>query len=266
MGKLANAPVFYVVAQVTHSPVLKLEALVAELQDRLRKEGFPGYRSLGQVQLQFEAGAVPSDSKVNQTQITQHVFSTRDGSGSFVIGPGSVAYQTVSYDTSEVFADTFARGIRAVQQVLAPDSFSRIGMRFLDAVTPLPDKGPEYYIRQEFLGSQQTFSDDWTCLYTFAESSLVKDDQSTRVRVLTRSGGLTWPLDLEPTAPVMPTKFLEIVGVHTLIDTDTSFMAAPEAAQEFDENLILARLRSLKADIRVAFHSVVTQEALEDWK
>lgn len=265
MGKLTSAPVFYVIAQITHSPVLKLDALVPELQDRLRKEGFPGYRSLTQVQLQVEANFAPNETKLNQTQITQHVFSTRDGSGSFIVGPGSVSYQTVEYETIEVFTDIFARGIRAVQQVLAPDSFTRIGMRFLDAVTPSRDAGPEHYIRQEFLGAQQTFSDDWTCHYTFAESLLVKGDQSTKLRVLTRSSGLTWPPDLEPTAPTMPERFSGIAGVHTLIDTDASFTAAPDAAEGFDEQVILGRLRLLKDDIRDAFHAVVTEAALKDW-
>lgn len=266
MGKLTHAPVFYVVAQVTHSPVLKLDSLIPELQDHLRKEGFPGYRSQSQVTLQIEANpTTPGETKVNHALVTQHIFSTRDGSASFVVGQDTVAYQTVEYQTIDVFADIFARGIRAIQKVLAPDSFTRIGMRFLDAVTPREGATPSEYIRKQFLGLQDTLGNDWETAYTFSEAMQSRGEQQARVRVLTRSSELAWPPDLAPTAPRMPERFAGIVGVHTVIDSDASFSTAPEAAQEFDERVILDRLLSLKVDIRDVFQAVVTEAALRDW-
>jgi hypothetical protein len=107
--------------------------------------------------------------------------------------------------------------------------------------------------------------DDWLTVYTFSEALQVRGDQQTKVRVLTRSSELTWPLDLAPTAPHMPERFAGINGVHTLIDTDCSYSTASEAAQEFDEKVILDRLLLLKVDIRDAFNAVVTENALRDW-
>ena len=267
MGKLKHAPVFYVIAQVTHSPILKLDSLIPELQEHLRKEGFPGYRPESQVSLQIDANpASPPETKVSHVVVTQHIFSTRDGSASFVVGPDAFAFQTVEYETIDVFADTFARGLRAIQKVLAPDSFTRVGMRFLDAVVPREGAAPSEYIRKQFMGLQDTLSDDWTTAYTFSEAIQARGDQQTRARVLTRSSALAWPQDLAATAPRLPERFAAIAGVHTVIDSDASFTLADGAAQEFEEKVILDRLLSLKADIRDTFKAVVTETALNDWK
>lgn len=266
MGKLKHAPVFYVVVQVTHSPILKLDGLIPELQERLRKEGFPGYRTQSQVSLQIDANPNnPPETKVSHTVVNQHIFSTRDGSASFVVGADAFAFQTVEYDTIKVFADAFARGMSAIQKVFAPDSFTRIGMRFLDAVVPREGAAPSEYIRTQFLGLQETLGNDWNTAYTFSEAIQFRGDQQTRARVLTRASPLAWPQDLQPTAPRLPERFATITGIHTLIDSDASFTTADGVAQEFQEKVILDRLLSLKVDIRDTFQAVVTETALKDW-
>lgn len=266
MGKLTHAPVFYVIAQVTHSPILKLDSLIPDLQDRLRKEGFPGYRALKLVSLQIQANTeVPASTKVEHAEVTHHVFSTRDQSESFTVGPDGFALQTVEYDTIDTFIKTFAKGIRAFQDILAPDSFTRIGLRFLDVVTPPSDGELSSYIRKQFLGLQDVLDGDWQTTYTFSETLLSRGDQLTKVRVLTRSSELTWPPDLAPTAPALPERFAVIKGVHALLDSDASFTTGAETAQEFGEDAILERLRGLKRDIRDSFKGVVTDKALKDW-
>lgn len=267
MGRLTYAPVFYVVAQVTHSPILKLDDLIPDLQDRLRKEGFPGYQAQKQLSLQIRPNPdTPNESKVEPTEVTSHVFSTRDRSESFMIGRESFALQTVEYDTIDTFVKTFAKGIRAFQDIVAPDSFTRIGLRFLDAVTPPSNGQLSSYIRKQFLGLQNILDDDWKTAYTFSETLLSRGDQQTKVRVLTRHSELVWPNDLTPTAPTLPERFAAINGVHALLDSDASFTVGEEGAQEFSENAILERLKVLKTDIRDSFNAVVTEMALKDWE
>jgi len=267
MGKLTHAPVFYVVAQVTHSPILKLDDLVPDLQDRLRKEGFPGYQALKQVSLQVQTNLnSPAETKVEPSEVTSHVFSTRDRSESFVVGRDSFALQTVEYDRVDTFIAAFAKGIRACQDILAPDSFTRVGLRFLDAVTPPAGGELSEYIRKQFFGLHDTVGEDWETSYTFSETALRREDQQIKVRVLTRSSELMWPPDLKLTAPTLPARFAAISGVHALLDSDVSFTADEGAAQEFGENAILQRLKGLKRDISDSFKAVVTESALKDWE
>lgn len=268
MGKLTHAPVFFVVAQVTHSPVLKLDSLIPELQDRLRKVGFPGYRQHTQTMLSVEADvAALGETKVNQGQVTHHIFSGRDPSESLVVGQDSFALQTVEYDTIEDFADKFHRGMQVIQEILAPDSVTRVGMRFIDAVVPPPGGTPGDYIREQFLGLTSILGEDWLTTYNFYEALHTRGDQQTKTRILTQHAALSYPPDLAgPITPTLPARFAQINGVHTVIDTDSWFATGTEIALEFDPQVIVDRLSRLKADIRDSFHAVVTDAALEAWK
>jgi uncharacterized protein (TIGR04255 family) len=268
MGKLTHAPVFFVVAQVTHSPVLKLDSLIPDLQDRLRKVGFPGHRQHTQTTFRVEANtAAPGETQVNQEQATHHIFPGRDPSESFVVGQDGFALQTVEYETIDDFASKFRRGMQVIQEILAPDSVTRVGMRFIDAVVPPPGGEPNDYIREQFLGLTNTLGDDWMTAYSFYEGLHTRGDQQTKIRVLTRHAELTYPPDLAgPIVPAIPARFAQINGVHTLIDTDSWFATGTEVALEFDPQLIVDRLLRIKTDIRDSFHAIVTDAALQAWK
>ncbi len=41
--KMKNAPVYFTIAQVRHNPVLRLGAYADEIQDRMRKAGYPDF-------------------------------------------------------------------------------------------------------------------------------------------------------------------------------------------------------------------------------
>jgi uncharacterized protein (TIGR04255 family) len=266
VGKLQNAPVFYVVAQVRHSPVLKIDALAPDLQEKLRKIGFPGYRAINRVNLELSTNPVaPHEPMFQQGVSTSHIFSSRDGTESFIADKDSLAFQTVEYDVFETFSERFERGLTAINEVLAPDSLSRVGLRFLDAVFPQLDQTVGYFIHKQFLGLQDTLDDSWLTEYTFAESAFSRNGQRLISRVLTRNSEVMWPPDLVPAAPPMPDRFAARSGIHALIDTDASFTVDSTKSQEFNVQNILARLAMLKADIRDSFNATVTADALKAW-
>jgi len=266
MGKLKHAPVFYVIAQVIHSPILKLDNIVPDLQERLRKEGFPGYQEQKQSSVQIVADLSASGAtKVEHSLVTSHIFTSRDQTESLIVHSDNFALQTVEYGTIDTFSERFAIGIRAIQELLAPDSFTRVGLRFLDAIAPPADVGLAAYIRPEFLGLQATLGEDWLMNYGFSETLLVRDDQVTKSRITIRSGSLSLPPDLVPVAPALPERFACINGAHALLDTDTTFLASQGTAVEFNEVAILDRLKGLKRDIRDSFKAIVTEDALQAW-
>jgi len=268
MGKrLSHAPVFFVVAQVRHSPILKLDVLVPDLQDKFRKSGFPGYRALKRIN--FEVGvneASPQETTFQRQEVISHIFSSRNGTDSFVSDKDSFAFQTVEYDTFETFSETFHRGISAMNEVFGPDSFSSVGLRFLDAIAPRENEIISKYIHKQFLGLQDTLDEEWQVDYTFNETTVVRKDQKLKTRVLTRDSQLMWPPDLAVTAPLLPERFASLVGLHALVDTDASFSVENGQVHEFDVSTVLARLKSLKSDISKAFAATVTPEALKVWE
>lgn len=266
MAKLSRAPVFLVVAQVLHSPILKLGALIPDLQDQLRKEGYPGYRESRRMGFEVRADPKnPEGPKLSQKEAVAHVFTSRDSTESIVVREKSISYQTVEYDSMEVFEAAVAKAIRVTSSVLAPDSFTRIGLRFLDAVSPL-DGELGSYIRQEFLGWQLTLGDDWGADYTFSEAALTRQDRRIKARVLSRSTELSYPVDLVETAPAIPERFRDIDGVHAIIDSDAVFGGERDFAEEFDVDVVVGHLRNLKSDLNEVFKAVVTEKALLDWR
>ncbi|WP_158756150.1 TIGR04255 family protein [Dyella sp. S184] len=268
MGRqLTHAPVFYVVAQIRHSPILKLDSFVADLQDRLRKQGYPGYKLLKH--LAFELTTTPSgppEAKFEPVEVNNHIFSSRDGADSFTAMKDSFAFSTVEYGTFETFIDRLKPGLLAYAELCGPDSFLQIGLRFLDAVVAGEDGLLPPLIHRQFLGLNDTIPDDWLADYTFSEASLAHNDQKLKARVVTRSSNVIWPPDLAPFAPQLPKKFAEISGVHALLDTDATFTTPQGTAQPFDVDIILDRLLSLKKDVSVAFKATVTPEALKAWE
>lgn len=266
MAKLTKAPVFYAVAQVTHSPILKLESMVPDLQDCLRKDGFPGYRSHKQVAIEVHANPEKADeTRVEHSEVLTHLFTSRTQSESIVISAGSIAFQTVEYDTFDDFLAKFSLGVAAVREILMPDSFTRIGFRFLDAVFP-PEAGLlDEYVRPAFFGLQQVLDEPWLADYTFSETVATRDGRRTKARVLTRDSPVAFPPDLVASAPPLPQRFKSLGGVHSLIDTDASVGGDGQFAQEFETTVIMDHVRNLKADLESVFRAVVTDKAIKDW-
>ena len=268
MGRqLTHAPVFFVVAQVRHSPILKLDSLVADLQERLRKQGYPGYKL--SKHLGFEVVTNPSgppEAKFEQIELNNHIFSSRDGAHSFNALKDSFSFSTVEYGTFEAFIERLKPLLLAYADLCAPDSFSQIGLRFLDAIVAGEDKLLHPLIHRQFLGLSDTIGDDWFTDYSFSEASLSHNDQRLKARVVARASSIIWPPDLAPFAPRLPQRFAEINGVHALLDTDATYTTAPGMAQPFDVEVILDRLLSLKKDVSAAFKATVTPEALKAWE
>ncbi|MBA0327141.1 TIGR04255 family protein [Stenotrophomonas maltophilia] len=266
MAKLSKAPVFYTVAQVLHSPILKLDALIPELQDQLRREGFPGYSASIQTGFEVKVDAMNADEpKVSQKESVAHIFSSRDSTHSIVLREQSISYQTVEFDSMIVFERAFKKAIEVTSRILEPDSYTRIGMRLLDAVEH-PDDDLTAYIRPEFLGLVGTLGDDWNADYTFTETLLTKEERRIKARVLSRSTQLCYPADLIHNAPPIPERFRGIDGVHAMIDSDAIFGGQSGFAREFNSSEILTHLKALKSDLSEVFKSIVTPKALEDWK
>ena len=58
--RLPGSPLIYVVAQVNISAVVAIERYVPEIQERLRKSGFPGYTNVQVPEIIFETSGAPT--------------------------------------------------------------------------------------------------------------------------------------------------------------------------------------------------------------
>ncbi len=111
MGKkMKNAPVYYAIAQARHNPVLRLSAYVPEIQDRLRKAGYPDHRPTTTlvVTLALSNSDVQPDAKQPVPKaVERHLFLSGDSTRGFIGEEGALSCQTTEYDTCEAFRDGF---------------------------------------------------------------------------------------------------------------------------------------------------------------
>jgi uncharacterized protein (TIGR04255 family) len=225
MGKrLSQPPVFLVLCQVRHSPVLKLDSLLPEFQDRMRKKGFPGYRSNSQVGFEITGDlGKQEDVKVVQKELTTHFLANSDESEVFVVTSDSFAFQTTIYGDFDRFNERFVMGLSEYQDVVCPALVTRMGVRFLDLVVPPKEAPVSNYVRCEYLGLHHVLDERWTGNYQFVESLLVREDQTLKSRVVIRNSTVQLPPDLAGNVRALPPRVAEVNAVHAVLDTDASY-------------------------------------------
>jgi len=265
--RLSKPPVFLVVCQVRHSPVLKLESLLPEFQDRMRKKGFPGYRANKQLGFEIAGDFEKQEAmQVTQREMTTHLLTNRDESEVFVVASDSFAFQTTDYGNFERFSETFAMGLTEFQDVVSPELVTRMGVRFLDLVVPPSDVAISDYVRCEYLGLHHILGDSWQGNYQFVEAVLNRNEQALKSRVIVRNSTVQLPPDLANSVKALPPRVAEVNAMHAVIDTDASYSPPDGTSMSFELKDIIERMTALKMDASEVFKATVTQEALKAWE
>lgn len=266
--KMKNAPVYYVLVQARHNPVLQLDPYLPEIQDRMRKAGYPDHQTSVTlaVELNFSAGdGQPDANRLMPKPVARHLFLNANRSKGFIFEQGALSFQTMEYDTFDPFLEEFMAGFGIVHDVIKLDYTERIGIRYLDVVAPAggPDDLPRY-LTPGVLGLAGKLPKGVFIGLSMSETHIPLTDVNANLvsRTIVRSGPLGFPIDLEPQGLTVPERFQKIQGLHAIIDTD--------ASQAKRHSIDLADLRSkldiLHTKIRMAFDATVTEEALADWR
>ena len=95
--KLKKSPLVFVLSQVRFSPILKMENYVPDIQEDLRKQGFPRYKKEDIQQVSFGGPDIRAERD------NRWVFSSRDQTEAIVLAPTFVVYETTNYDVFETF-------------------------------------------------------------------------------------------------------------------------------------------------------------------
>lgn len=267
--KMKNAPVYYVLAQARHNPVLRLDAYIAEIQDRMRKAGYPDHQvsTTIAVELNFTAGNGQTDAqRLVPKNVERHLFLSADRTKGFIFEQGALSFQTMEYDTFGPFLDDFMEGFAVVHDVIKLDYTERIGIRYLDAVVPAD--GPDdlaRYLTPGVLGLVGQLPAGALVGLSLSETHIPLPDVEANLlsRTIIRNGPLGFPVDLEPQGLKVPERFHKVQGLHAIIDTD-AFQMKRVLPLNLDE--LRARLDMLHTKIRMAFDATVTKQALAEWQ
>lgn len=261
---MSNAPVYYALAQAQFSPVAAMAKYVDQIQDRLRREGYPLFDTQQIMQLVVPG---PGQAQQAEPQITYKVswlITRSDRTAGFILAPSAISYHTTHYNTHNEFIPELLRGLAAVHEAASLDHVSRLGLRYLDAVLPRAGESVEQYL----VGGLHGIDFNATRRYALSESVFGTETgplvpAGTLVaRVHRMTAQLGFPPDLQPSGLVVSPKFEAKQPLeHAVIDID-HFV---EGRMPIDMDKLNDQLLALHATIKSVFRATTTDHAHATW-
>ncbi|OFV96490.1 MAG: hypothetical protein A3F68_09820 [Acidobacteria bacterium RIFCSPLOWO2_12_FULL_54_10] len=262
--KMKNAPVYFTVAQVRHNPVLRLGSYAPDIQDRMRKAGYPDFKK----EVFMAISLMPQNGDKSQShdpvvdQVERLMFFSMDSTRGFVVEKNALSFHTTDYDTFETFIDEFMKGVGIVHECVTLAHTERIGLRYLDAIVPPNgEDGLTDYLAPGVLGLNSRLPDDVRVSRSFSETHIQTAECAVLARTIIQAGQLGFPMDLQPIGVKIADRFRAIDGVHAIVDTDASI----EGRHAFDLDVIKSQLVMLRKGVGVAFDAIVTPLAVAAW-
>src|SRR5262245_9125468 len=128
--KFHKSPLVMVLAQVRTSPVTKMADYAAEVQEQVRRRGFPRLAE-GTVQ---EILLTPGGPQLRVHPRWE--FQDKERTTGIILTQNGVVLHTREYDTFDVFADHLKLALEVVGKVVKPALVERLGLRYVDLIRP----------------------------------------------------------------------------------------------------------------------------------
>lgn len=262
---MSNAPVYYALAQAQFNPIAAMSKYVDQIQDRLRREGYPLFEPQQVTRLLVVAARGQAQQAEPQIDHTVSWLITRgDRAAGFILGPSAITYHTTDYETHKEFIPELLRGLSAVHEAVALDHISRLGLRYLDAIVPRTGETVEQYL----VGGLHGIEFDAVRQYTLTESVFGTETQplvrngTLVARVHRMTAPLGFPPDMVPNGLTVSSKFeIKEPRAHAVIDTDHYV----QGRMPIDMDKLREQLLSLHATIKSVFRATTTDHARVAW-
>lgn len=255
---LENSPLVFVLGQVKIAPILKMPDYLPEIQEGLRKIGFPGYECRTTQEIVF--------GPVNQQLQTERWFFTnRDKTRSVILARDFVILATSVYENFEEFVTTFGTALEILKEICSPEFSSRLGLRYVDLIRPAAGESIDTYLQPGIRGLPPA---------DLGVSSILHQMQfraQTPVGVLSvrlwqNRDGRVLPPDIAGDevafrVNLLPHSDEQSNELLTILDIDHF----SEDQRDYDTEALILDMWSLHDGTDRAFRSVVTPEAMALW-
>lgn len=256
--KMSLAPVFYTLAQVQFNPIAQMSDYVARLQERLRRSGFPDFRDENQFELTIRR-LEESQPEVQPQHHRRWSFMNSQRTEGYLLLSNALVFHTTTYDTFSDFLQKTLSGLNLVHEIVDLAYVERIGLRYLDAIAPTDNDTLQQYLNPSLLGFSANL--EGRLSHSFTETVTVIEGGNLVARAVITDGALALSPDLMTLQLELQTRFKEINGRNSVLDTDY-FIVSRNA---FDIQEIEAQLLKSHDIITNAFKSSVTNYAREKW-
>jgi uncharacterized protein (TIGR04255 family) len=252
--KLRNSPLVLVLAQTRFSSVLQMEKYVPEIQERLRKGGFPRFS-----RQQVQQVIIGPQMNTQVQAATRWLFANADNDCGVLLTPDYLLLQATSYDTFEPFVSTFETVVSTVREIADLDLAEQVGLRYVDIIWPAKGSSVDEYLQSTLRGLDPELLDLKNARSRFESVGLTESGQFTlRISKVDEPFGL--PPDLEPTDLTIPSRE-SAPGPHGIMDLDHISIAS----RVFDPGALSDVLWDLHDFLDRAFRLSVTDIAMQHW-
>lgn len=250
---LTQSPLVFVLAQARFSPIAKMEAFAPQIQETLRRKGFPGYQVRTTQELTF--GPVPQAS-----QSQRWFFSSKEGTSAVILSTDFVVLATSTYEHFEDLVANFEIALAAVQEASEPSFATRVGLRYVDLIRPAERESLDEYLQPGLHGVRPEEIEASAVSRQFHLTAKTRAG-TISVRLWQNTEGKILPPDLvgdEVEFRVPPAAPGELL---TVLDLDHY----SRKQQEFAPALLIADLWALHDGTDLAFRRIVTEQAIARW-
>lgn len=242
---------------VRFDPVLAIEKYIPEIQEDLRKNGFPKLRERIAHRHLVRLG---EQEGLELRIVKQWEFSNSANQTSVLVDQESVGVETTHYSTYKNFDELLRLALQIGTDRLEVGDILRCGLRYVDAVDQPPEGGFGAWIREDLLGFKNL--DGFEQAHSHSVTQLQSGQGTTLlVKATLTPQGIVLPPDLLPcdlafrTHPVRNQPFV-------LMDFDHY----SESPFPYDRVAALTHLATLHDGLDRAFRAAVTPYAIEQWK
>ena len=134
-GKLKRPPLILCLAQVRFGAVLKMSTFVDDIQDFLRKHGFPRYQKQQVQQINLNP-LQPGQPGFLVEQSSRWLFSSGDNRSAVILTNDFVVYETNDYDVFATFKSKAIEIVKKLKEIVDISIAERIGLRYVDLIRP----------------------------------------------------------------------------------------------------------------------------------
>ncbi|MFG6444902.1 TIGR04255 family protein [Microbacterium sp. P07] len=251
--RLEKPPLLIALTEIRFAPILSMPTLIPEIQENLRKSGFPAFTANAVQQFQMILGG--GEPTIQTT--SRWVFSSADNSNAITLTTEGASVQTTQYTDFESFLKLIRVAVTVLSKVAEPSFTGRIGLRYVDAIENIADDVQRY-----FNESALTFSaaDLGVKSLQFNQHIMAETDfGGLQIRLTQVKDSAILPPDLQ--TPELEDLSRVIPGTHAILDIDSS----DARRTEFRWELIEERLWAVHHYASTAFWKAITDEARDIW-
>ncbi len=215
--KMSLAPVFYTLAQVQFNPIAQMSDYVALLQERLRRSGFPDFRTENQVELTISR----LEDLQPDVQPEKHMrwsFINSQRTEGYLLLSNALIFHTTTYDTFSNFLQKTIDGLNLVHEIVDLAYVERIGLRYLDAIAPMDNDTLQQYLNPSLLGFSENLVGSLS--HSFTETVTALEGGNLVARSVITDGTLALSPDLITLQLEINSRFKAIKGRNAVLDTD----------------------------------------------